>query len=346
MHENAFLRGRALLLTLIALLAISFGCLPTDTAEPSAPGPSADAGDLDAGNPSDAGYTLDAGSEPDAGGQPVLDAGYYGPSVTFKVMTWNVHNLFDTVDDSYEDEVLTASQLGAKLDHIATVIRNNQPDVLALQEVEKESLLVQLNAKLGSSAFANYRLVPTYRDPRGINVAVMSRFPINVVSNASYYIWPTGSTRYYRFPRDCLEVHLDLGGNRKAVLLINHHTSMLSDPDGTERNAQSFGAVQIANHLRSQDPFLAVIIAGDMNSDEGTQPITTLLDGGNYVDIGMRVSASSRWTYEYDGDRQRLDYLMPDARAAAWVSNVTFIHGSDVDAASDHQPVRATFTFP
>jgi hypothetical protein len=54
----------------------------------------------------------------------------------FKVMTWNVENLFDVGD---EDGPKTQAQFTTKIESLRAVIDAQQPHVLMLQEVGSES---------------------------------------------------------------------------------------------------------------------------------------------------------------------------------------------------------------
>ena len=63
----------------------------------------------------------------------------------FRVMTWNVENLFDVGD---EDGPKTQAQFAAKIESLRAVIDAQQPHVLALQEVGSESALGKLQAAL------------------------------------------------------------------------------------------------------------------------------------------------------------------------------------------------------
>jgi predicted extracellular nuclease len=337
--------SRLLLLVPTALLAIGFAACPGET--PDDPIVEADGGTL---------------TDPDSGMPLVLDAGFYGDPVTFKVMSWNVHDFFDDIDDpaleneSYSNDysgetVLTSTQVSSKLTKLATVIKTAKPDVLAMQEVETKDLLRRLNEKLGTASLPHYDLKDTY-DSRGINVAIMSRFPITkIVSHAQLgeRFYHPELPNYVIWPRDCLEVHLDLGGNRTVALLVNHHTSQRDNGSTIDselkREAQSMEARRLADQLRTDNPLLPVLIVGDLNSDEGSSPVNILTAGGRYVDVGMKVSLSSRWTYEYRGEQQRLDYIIPDSETAKRVDQVYFVHSSAVDDASDHHPVTVTFTW-
>src|SRR4029079_391740 len=63
----------------------------------------------------------------------------------FRLMTWNVENLFDVGDD---DGPKTQTQFAAKIESLRAVIDAQQPHVLTLQEVGSESALGKLQAAL------------------------------------------------------------------------------------------------------------------------------------------------------------------------------------------------------
>jgi endonuclease/exonuclease/phosphatase family metal-dependent hydrolase len=261
------------------------------------------------------------------------------------VMTWNTENFFDDVDDPKKsDTVLTSAEVDAKIAALAKVINSQSPDLLSLQEVENQALLDRLAAAVG---MPYSKLVPSY-DYRGINVAVVSRLPIvQVVSHQGEKLYaPDGSGPYY-WARDCLEVHVQRPDGGELVLLVNHQTSKLDSAKGDEkRQAQATRAREIADGLRAQDPTRPVIIAGDMN-DEPTAASTGLyLGGGQFVDIATDVAAADCYTYVYDNDDLRYDYILPDADFASHRTSVTILHNGDVAAASDHSPIVASFTWP
>jgi hypothetical protein len=63
----------------------------------------------------------------------------------FRLMTWNVENLFDVGDD---DGPKTQAQFAAKIESLRAVIDAQRPHVLTLQEVGSESALAKLQAAL------------------------------------------------------------------------------------------------------------------------------------------------------------------------------------------------------
>ena len=105
---------------------------------------------------------------------------------TFKVMTYNVENFFDTRDNptKNDDEFLpsgnrywTQSRYYHKLQQIAKVISAagewSTPALIALCEVENDSVLSHLTRRT-PLRWQDYRYIITQSpDPRGINVALL-----------------------------------------------------------------------------------------------------------------------------------------------------------------------------
>ena len=69
------------------------------------------------------------------------------PGQALKVMTWNVQYLagknyvfwYDTADGTGPDERPTVEDMAASLDEVARVIRDEQPDILLLQELDENA---------------------------------------------------------------------------------------------------------------------------------------------------------------------------------------------------------------
>ena len=87
----------------------------------------------------------------------------------FKVMSWNVENLFDV---GAEDGPETQSELKAKIESLRSVIDEQKPHVLGLQEIGAESALSKLQAALKTPMPHKVIAEP---DERGIRVAFLSR---------------------------------------------------------------------------------------------------------------------------------------------------------------------------
>lgn len=90
---------------------------------------------------------------------------------TLKVMTWNVENLF-LPDADATDQV--RERFASKLANLAAVIDQEQPDLLALQEVGPDGALETLQEALGHPMPHALEGQP---DGRGIRVAFLSTLP-------------------------------------------------------------------------------------------------------------------------------------------------------------------------
>ena len=87
---------------------------------------------------------------------------------TLKVMCWNVENLFLPPPG----DAPAAEQFQRKLANLAAVIDQQQPDVLALQEIGPDGALQALQGALSTSLpHASSGIA----DGRGVRVAFLSR---------------------------------------------------------------------------------------------------------------------------------------------------------------------------
>lgn len=284
-------------------------------------------------------FEEDAGLEQQDAGV-VADAGVPLPPTTFKVVTWNVENLFDEQNDpNTDDTVETRATVEARLDEIAKVLESlGPPEIIALQEVENAALLRRLANRLSPNL--NTVLIDG-NDPRGIDVGLITRFPVKRQnSHATENVYDLSEPgKYYRYARDCLEVHLDVEG-RPVVMLVNHLVSKASPGSDAKRRAEAAKTRDIADYLRGEDPNRAVIIAGDMNDTPDSPPLKQFTRTPEFVDIG----ASTPCTFKFGASCFRYDYLLPDRTTAQGRGEVKVIKTTDAARASDHSPVMATFT--
>lgn len=258
-------------------------------------------------------------------------------AVAVRVATWNVQNLFDAEDrvipPGEEDLVPGAAEVEMKLSRVAAVLARLDADLLLLQEVENRALLDRLASIAG---YPVARLVEG-NDPRGIDVAVLSRLPIRAYASHRDELGPDGRQLW---PRDCIEVHAEAAG-RRIVAVGSHFSSALSDA-GTRRAWQSSRMREIADTLAREDPTAVVLAGGDLNDEPGSPALAALLSDGAWLDL----VPSGGVTWEAGGDEARLDYLLlragsPASAALAWIDS-----GADVPGASDHRPVLLGLVLP
>ncbi len=304
---------------------------------------------------SDAGAPDDSGAK-DSGGLQLTDTGPedlspepdLGPDQgDFTIATYNVHNLFDTVDDpDHDDDVLTDAQLERKFDRLEEVLREVDADIVALQEVENQALLDELfGQRLRDMGYVERRLIEgTHR--RGIDVAVVSRLPLERVISHQYDHWSNGEHSYY-FSPDCLEVRIRFGP-RLVVLFINHLISQLGGAEADAVRVELGKRLNfMARSTRSMFPGAGVIIAGDLNDRPDSPTLAAVLGEGDdaLVDLTRLLPESERYTYLFRGHPEVLDYIIvsQDLARDAVPTSVRAVHGPDAEQASDHFPFVVRF---
>jgi endonuclease/exonuclease/phosphatase family metal-dependent hydrolase len=252
------------------------------------------------------------------------------PATAVRIATWNVHDLFDEVDrllpPGERDAVPTPEAVEAKLDAVAAVLLLLDADVVLLQEVEHGAVLRRLALRTG---YAEARLVEG-TDPRGIDVAALSRLPLEAYVS---HLGERDAAGRPLWPRDCVEVHAG-GAARPLVVVGTHLSSALSD-DGTRRTEQAARLRAIADALRAARPGAVVVAGGDLNDRPGSAPLAPLLADGAWIDA---VPAGAP-TWIGASASARLDYLLVAAEDATTLAGAEVFVSAEVAAASDHRPV-------
>lgn len=256
-----------------------------------------------------------------------------GPVRRLRLLTWNVHNLFDAVDDPYEDDVLTPAEVDAKIARLARVLDDADADLVALQEIEKATLLQRLAARAGYSQMIFEEGNDT---ARGIDVAFMARVPVDGYASHAGDRLPDvlGAPPDYRFSRDCLEVHVE-----PLVILVNHFKSQATG--GRESDAKRRAQAERVEQIAAAHRYVAVV--GDLNAPPESWSLEPLL-GGELVDPFRGRPLAERATYARRNRSAVLDYILvsPSVR----VAGARVLTGAEIEAASDHRPVLAELEVP
>jgi endonuclease/exonuclease/phosphatase family metal-dependent hydrolase len=243
----------------------------------------------------------------------------------FKVMTWNVENLFrfgeaggPTSQEVYD----------AKLTGLAATINAQAPDVLSLQEVGSPGALDDLVGKLEGDW---NRQLSTHPDGRHIRVVWLSRAPIQDVEDIRDFpddLQPVQSDddggTVGAMGRGALAITVELGGESVRLVTAHLKSKLLEFPGGRfsphdEDERSRFGAYALyrraaeASTLRSavtaalagEGQTRALVLTGDLN-DTVQAATTQILLGPPGSEIG---------THGFDlpdkGDAQRLWNLAP-----------------------------------
>lgn len=205
-------------------------------------------------------------------------------------------------------------------------------------------------ARVASAWFYDFRTVIPGNDSRGIDVAVMSRFPFDATSNAALTLdflrgapldWarlePLAATRGRKlFPRDCVEI--EVATPFGPLTLFNCHFKSMQplsrESDGrfdtrALREAEAMGVRRIVERRFGGEQGARAAdwaICGDLNDyveiDGEPAPggaLGPLLDDGFAVNVLSRLPPRERWTHYFASEDVyvQLDYVLLSPALAA-----------------------------
>ena len=274
-----------------------------------------------------------------------------------RMVTWNVHDFYDNIKGNcanncpYEpDPPPTASAYQSKVNSTAAILAKLAGDVVMLEEVENVSVLDKLaTAPALASLQYQYRTLLPGNDPRGINIAFMSRYPIKDAFSHKddQFTREDAPAQVYKYTRDALEVHLLHRGEH--LVFVGVHFKAKSTPDDPDRRiAEAQHSRAIAEYVLKGDPSAYVWILGDFNDIPGSAPVLAVQDGKagpKFVDATDSVPAPDRYSYQYNNQKQLIDHMFASPGPAQRIdaASVTILHDK---TDSDHAPVAATYQVP
>lgn len=267
---------------------------------------------------------------------------------TLRVMTFNVENLMARFRfrDFEEESLATLLDIDSDLDRAnlvrthwnvindenrtftALTIRAGDPDVIFLQEVENMRALETFHDRyLRRISRRDYRhkILIEGNDPRGIDVAVLSRFRIDSVTSyrelTGQIAFPHGPATQRIFRRDCLEVNVKKQ-NKILPIFVCHFKSMSGGREETRpiREAEAEAVKQILEDRFGNPADRDWLVVGDLNDfteidgqPDNSHGLSSLLDNDFSVDLVKRIAdPMDRWTHYFSGEDHytQLDYIL------------------------------------
>jgi endonuclease/exonuclease/phosphatase family metal-dependent hydrolase len=197
------------------------------------------------------------------------------PRVTFRLMTYNVHQGFN------------ASQIPS-LDEIVATVAHELPDVLVVEEVVRGWMIDEQHdvlSVLAQRLDMQYVFLPTIGDLYGN--AILSRYPMTVVKRVSYAPGPTLRNQ----PRGALFVRIG------DLLIVGTHLDHTSDGTFVRQD-------QVRTILREVANETAVVVVGDLNAEPGDIEIR-LFDQAGFQDLGQQAGPTTTG----EEPAKRIDYV-------------------------------------
>lgn len=247
-----------------------------------------------------------------------------------RIATYNVENLFDDKDDPnltgrFEDidDTKPISQCQA----VADAIRRIDADILAVQEIESLDALIAFRDTYLQALHYEHVVSLDAGDERGIEQAVLSRFPI--VDQRQWVKKPLGGVHPARygngenwyagqpiaFHRSPLMVTVEVPGSvtrgepYQLTLLVVHHKS--GAPANYWREAESRGTIDLIAQLMVETPDRNLVLLGDFNATSSDRSFQMYLEA-ELVDV-LAGREGPEWISHASG--RRIDHILANQHA-------------------------------
>lgn len=274
---------------------------------------------------------------------------YSQPAQTLTVATYNVCNLFDTINDpGIHDPVLSPEAYKLKTANLACVIGELAPDVIALCEVENAGVLRDLLATAPLDTIP-YRFIH-YDSPdnRGIDVALLYRAdrvtPLNSEPVRIFDGYPT---------RDILRAEFSISGIDLRLVVYAVHLPSRRGGYGRVTRMREMIAARLGGMAIREAPETGVIVMGDMNDNPTSKLVRRNLSGLSCLTAAphRRGVGSYAWRdtwLMYDNIFASRNLISGDARVFMrdWMlTGEGRFRGYPDRAISDHLPVYVRIGF-
>jgi endonuclease/exonuclease/phosphatase family metal-dependent hydrolase len=245
---------------------------------------------------------------------------------TVKIGTFNAENLFmrykfdKNVDiekfkreggeiNTFKLFLDSAKPIGTgQIKNTAKVIKENHPDIIALQEIESLDTLKQFNR---IRSYLNraypYGILIDGNDRRQIDVALLSKYEISNIRTHQYDKDDNGNLI---FSRDCVEVDISIG-EKTLTFFVNHFKSKYRD-NPAKRKRQAERVAEIIKARFGEELRGDFVVAGDFNDTPDSDTLKALLgsNSGRLENVVQRMVPAEQWTTEYKGRTSQIDYLL------------------------------------
>ncbi len=292
------------------------------------------------------------------------------PAGAVRLVAYNIENLFDDVDDptlSGRNEDIDDTKPLHQRAAVAEAIRLVDADILCMQEIESLEALEWFRDEFLSDMGYDYIVSIDAGNSRGIENAVLSRYPLSEgkvwVGKLLGGVHPDlyGDKPNFHagekiaFRRSPLQVDVEMPGVEgqdpwTLSLFVEHHKS--GRYNSYWREAEARMIVQLAEEITDAHPDRAVIVLGDFNAQPADESVQIYLRNGFHDVFANREDEGAAIVTHESG--RRIDLILAnDAAMSHLLVDQAFVFGTaarppeinwrDLDTfmgyAADHYPV-------
>ncbi len=293
-----------------------------------------------------------------------------------RLATYNVLNLFDEHDDptltGRNDDMSSVKPEREKI-AVADTLRRLDADIVALQEIESFQALVEFRDAYLQGMGYDYVASIDAGDDRGIEQAVLSRFPLREAT--VFPFMPLGGVHPEKYgneknwyagePIECrrspLQVVVTVPSTDGAqpyelTLFVVHHKSGTYNDYWREKESARFAAM--INDLQTANRGRNIAVLGDFNAQPKDESVKTYATVAGMTDIFPDRSPGDPATLTHESDRTIDMIWVNDALSRDLVAGSAFVLGTPhrpagadwrtvsppEGYASDHLPVAVDLT--
>lgn len=267
---------------------------------------------------------------------------------TMTIATFNILNLFDSMDDPYHQDERANAKLWEDMERLAGHIHQIDADILVLEEVENRGYLDQFNRALLADLGYRHVVLIEGNDKRGIDVAVLSRIPVGPVTSYRHLRFPDENGREMYFRRDLLQVRIEPDKGRPFDVLAVHLKSQYGgERSDVIRLGEARMLRRVVDGLLAEDSGARLIVCGDFNDEIGSPTLQTILGEGEnkLASFFDDHPLAERITYNQEPYRSMVDFILASPAMAKSYEQGSYriFPGSPAKTGSDHNAVVARF---
>ena len=266
----------------------------------------------------------------------------------FTVLTFNLDHW--TLEDRDGDPSTLEPKPDSETAPILQTLRTLSPDIILVQEIGPGDAWDTFRAAFGDAYPHAHRATV---DPSGLDLAILSRIPLDPVTTATNDHYTIGP-RKFPVRRGILDATLRFP-NGTTLRLLGAHLKSKKFHEFGQAEMRRNEARLLCNRVRSAlkaDPTTPILVLGDFNDTPSSAPLQEILTYQNkpiLTDLRPTDNLGDAWTYRAEDDAcLRHDYALASAALLPYyLPQKTYIPSTPLlSAASDHRPLYLTFRIP
>lgn len=254
---------------------------------------------------------------------------------TIRVATYNLLNFFDSdpATRTHSEGDAAPIKPEGEREAAAGAIRAINADIVAIEEVESLPVVKAFVAKYLADMGYDHAVLIESEDPRGIDNAFISRFPIT--HSEAYGQRPLGGKQPalegnrpnplagndMMFRRSPLRADIKVPGKafgggdddsyELTLIAVHHKSGRWSE---YWRVAEVNGVISIIKEIEAKNPAANVVVLGDFNAQVTDAPIKAYLEGGLIDTFAAKASKWSPAIVSHESGR-RIDMILLNKNA-------------------------------